>query len=95
MRSLAYCTLLAFPLITMAQVKLRSTSTYTSSIDGVIAQVVDGTSWKMIITLVNVDTGIGAYVIDFYADDGSPMVLPMTAGTASTIAGTLPVNAQS
>jgi hypothetical protein len=76
----------------MARVRPKSTSTYTSSIDGVIAQVVDGASWKTIITLVNVDTGTGAYVINFYADNGSPLTLSTTAGTGSTIAGTLPVN---
>jgi hypothetical protein len=73
-------------------VKPRSTSTFTSSIDGVIAQVADGGSWKTIVTLVNVDNSVGAYVIKFYADDGSSMTLPTTAGTMNTIAGTLPVN---
>jgi hypothetical protein len=72
-------------------VRPQSTSSYTSLIDGVIAQVADGASWKTIITLVNVDTGVGAYVIDFYSDNGSPMTLPTTAGTASSIAGALPV----
>jgi hypothetical protein len=86
------CTLLTIPDLTLAQVRLKSTSTFTSSIDGVIAQVADGASWKTIITLVNVDTGVGAYVIDFYADDGSPLVLATTAGNSSSIAGTLPVN---
>jgi hypothetical protein len=84
------CTLLAFPLFTIAQVRLKSTSTFTSSLDGVIAQVADGASWKTIITLVNADTGIGAYVIKFYADDGSPMTLATTAGTANAVAGSLP-----
>jgi hypothetical protein len=54
--------------------------------------VADGGSWKTIITLVNVDNSVGAYVIKFYADDGSPMTLPTTAGTTNTIAGTLPAN---
>jgi hypothetical protein len=54
--------------------------------------VVDGGTWKTILTLVNVDTTVGAYVIKFYADNGSPMTLPTTSGTANTIAGTLPVN---
>jgi hypothetical protein len=54
--------------------------------------VADGGSWKTIITLVNTDTSVGAYVIKFYTDDGSPMTLPTTAGTSNTIAGTLPVN---
>jgi len=93
MKASAICwTLLAIPLVTTAQVRPRSTSTYTTSIDGVVAQVVDGGSWKTIITLVNVDTSVGAYVIKFYADDGSPMTLPTTAGTSNTIAGTLLVN---
>jgi hypothetical protein len=61
------CTLLALPLVTIAQVRPKSTSTYTSSLDGVIAQVADGASWKTIITLVNADTDVGAYVINFYA----------------------------
>jgi hypothetical protein len=93
MKASAICwTLLAVPLATTAQVRPRSTSTFTTSIDGVIAQVVDRGSWKTIITLVNVDTSVGAYVIKFYADNGSPMTLPTTAGTTNTIAGTLPVN---
>jgi hypothetical protein len=39
-----------------------------------------------------VDTSVGAYVIKFYADNGTPLTLPTSAGTANTIAGTLPVN---
>jgi hypothetical protein len=85
-------TLLAIPVATLAQQKPRSTSTFTISIDGVISQLVDGGSWKTIITLVNVDTTAGAYVMKFYADNGSPMILPTTAGTSSVITGTLPVN---
>jgi len=85
-------TLLAFPLVTTAQVRPKSTSTYTSSLDGVIAQVADGASWKTIITLVNADTDVGAYVIKFYADDGSRMTLATTAGTANAVTGGLPPN---
>lgn len=86
------CVTLGIPLLTVAQQKPRSTSTYTSSIDGVVTHVVDGASWKTLITLVNVDTGVGAYVVEFHAEDGSPLVLQTTAGTSSTIAGTLPPN---
>jgi hypothetical protein len=75
-----------------AQLKPRSTSIFSSAIDGVVAQVADGASWKTTINLVNVDSTVGAYVIKFYADDGSPLTVPTTAGTSSTIVGTLPVN---
>jgi hypothetical protein len=86
------CTLFGLHLVGTAQ-KLtpKSTSSYSSSIDGVIAQVVDGSSWKTIITLVNLDTDITTYTILFYADDGSPMVLATTAGTGAVISGTLQV----
>ena len=83
--------LLALPVLVNAQTSRKSTSTYSSSIDGVVAQVVDGGSWKTIITLVNLDTSAATYTIRFYADNGSPMALETTAGTGSTIAGTLPV----
>lgn len=86
------CMVLVLPLVATAQQRPRSTSTFTISIDGVIAQVADGGSWKTIITLVNVDKTVGAYIIKFYADNGSPLALPTTAGNSSTIAGTLPVN---
>ena len=86
------CALLEFQLVGTAQkVTPKSTSTYSSSIDGVIAQVVDGSSWKTIITLVNLDTDIATYSIHFYTDDGFPMVLTTTAGTGAVISGTLQV----
>jgi hypothetical protein len=59
--------------------------------DGVIPQFVDGASWKTIVTLVNLDTTPTVYTLKFYADDGTSMVIQTTAGTGSTIAGTLPV----
>ena len=66
-----------------------ATSTYQSSIDGVIAQIVDGGTWKTSITLVNTDDSPGTYKITFYGDNGLPLVLQTTAGTGSEIQGTL------
>lgn len=85
-----FCIFLAAPLIGRAQSSRKSTSTFGTSIDGVIAQVVDGGSWKTIVTLVNLDTGVGNYTLRFYADDGSPMTLETSAGTGSVITGSLP-----
>ena len=91
-RLLVICLLTAIPGIGTAQER-AATSTYGSSIDGVIAQVVDGGAWKTIITLVNLDTTVGTYAVKFYGDNGLPLVLETTAGTGSTISGTLAVSA--
>ena len=79
------------PLLTHAQLHPNSTSYYDVSFDGVISQFVDGASWKTIVTLVNLDTTPSPYTLKFYADDGTSMAIQTTAGTGSTITGTLPV----
>jgi hypothetical protein len=63
--------------------------TLTSPTPGVIAQLVDGASWKTIITLVNTDSTSGTYTIYFYDDKGAPVTLETTAGTASQVSGQL------
>jgi len=74
-----------------AQAKRQSTSYFSSSIDGVIAQLVDGGSWKTIITLVNLDTTSANYTLRFYSDSGTPLSLDTSAGSGSVLTGTLPV----
>ena len=73
-----------------AQVKSDSTSYYDSSFQGVIAQFVDGGSWKSIITLINIDTVPGKYTLSFYGDNGKPMTIPTTDGTGTSLTGTIP-----
>jgi hypothetical protein len=71
----------------IAQVKPNSTSYFDSDFNGVIAQFVDGGSWKSIITLINIDTVPGSYTLRFYADNGSPMTIQTTDGTGTTLTG--------
>jgi hypothetical protein len=78
------------PLMAIAQPKPKSTSYFDSSFDGVIAQFVDGGSWKSIITLINIDTAPGTYKLSFYADNGSPMTIQTSDGTGTTLTGTIP-----
>ena len=73
-----------------AQVQPLSTGMFDSHYNGVIAQLVDGASWKTIVTLVNLDTTPATYTLKFFADNGTPMVVQTTAGTGSSISGTLP-----
>jgi len=86
---------IALALLTLATVfgQRPATSTFQTSIDGVIAQIVDGGTWKTFITLVNTDDSAGTYRILFYGDNGLPLVLQTTAGTGSEIQGTLGVGA--
>ena len=69
----------------------RSTSIFSIAIDGVVAQLVDGGSWKTIITLVNLDTTVTTYTINFYSDSGTPMSLQTTGGSGASITGTIPI----
>lgn len=64
--------------------------TLTSSTPGVIAQLVDGADWKTIITLVNSDSTSGTYTIYFCNDNGEPVNIETTAGTATQLNGQLP-----
>lgn len=56
---------------------------------GVIPHVVDGDGWKTIFTLANLESAPASFTLRFYADNGTPIVFPTTAGTSSTITGTL------
>ena len=78
------------PLAATAQVKPHVTSYFDSPFTGVIAQLVDGASWKSIVTVINRDMAPGNYTLRFYADNGSPMTIQTTDGTGNTLTGTIP-----
>ena len=59
---------------------------------GTLTQVVDGGGTNTIITLVNLNTAVAQYTLNFYGDNGSPMTLSTTAGTGSSLTGVLAAN---
>jgi hypothetical protein len=74
-----------------SRIHKTSTSSFESSINGVIAQFVDGGAWVTIVTLVNLDTAVCTYTIEFFGEDGNPLAFPTTDGTATTITGMIAV----
>ncbi len=61
---------------------------------GALSQVVDGGGTRTTITLVNLDGSAAPYTLYFYDDNGNPLTLSTTAGSAaSVLAGTLSANA--
>jgi hypothetical protein len=56
----------------------------------VFAQVVDGSSWKTTITLLNLGSNTATYGLNFYGDDGKPLSFDTSIGPASVFAGTIP-----
>ena len=59
---------------------------------GTFAQIVDQGGARTTFTLTNLDQTPAPYTINFYKDDGTPLTLVTTAGTASSLTGTIPVN---
>lgn len=74
-----------------SRVHTKSTSTFESSLDGVISQFVDGGAWQTLVTLVNVDSVPCPYTISFFGDNGAALSFPTSDGTGITISGILPV----
>jgi hypothetical protein len=76
-----------------AQIDLPEKNATVYCCGGVIAQIVDGGSWKTTITLVNFERGlIATYTLRFYNNAGQPMFLPTNVGVVSSISGVLPIN---
>jgi hypothetical protein len=58
-----------------------------------LTHIADGGQWTTTFTLVNLDTVPAPYTLDFYADDGSPLLLGIAGvGTVTSASGVLPVN---
>src|SRR5579863_6173505 len=56
----------------------------------IIPHVANGQGWKMTILLVNADTQTASFTLNFWADDGSPLVLPLLQdGTTASVSGTI------
>ena len=81
---------LLLPLVATSQLQPRVTGYGDAPGNGVIAQFVDGGSWKTIVTLINLDNRAGSYTLRFYADNGSPMTIQTTDGTGTTLTGRIP-----
>ena len=82
--------MLSIPFVAGAQLRPNATSYYDDSFNGVIAQFVDGGSWKSIVTLINLDTSEGSFTLHFYANDGSPLTIQTSAGTGTSVTGLIP-----
>jgi hypothetical protein len=64
----------------------------TSDVTQVISQVADGSGWKTLITLVNLDTVPAPFTLRFWRADGTALAMPLTTGAPSEVVeGTIPV----
>ena len=64
----------------------------TAEITRVISQVADGSGWKTLVTLVNLDTVPAPFTLRFFKADGSSLVMPLTGTSASDVVeGTIAV----
>ncbi len=59
---------------------------------GFFAQLVDGAGSRSTITLINLDTVSAPYTLSFFDDNGNPLSLSTTAGSGTSLSGTLPLN---
>jgi Viral BACON domain len=58
----------------------------------IVSQVVDGATARTTFLLVNTDTVPASFTINFWADDGTALTLPLSDGTsASSVTGVIPV----
>jgi sugar lactone lactonase YvrE len=56
----------------------------------IVSHLANGQGWKTTILLVNADTHTASFTLSFWADNGSPLVLPLGKdGTAASVAGTI------
>jgi hypothetical protein len=67
-------------------------SDWTQPGGGVFAQIMDQGGARTTFTLVNLDATPAPYMLNFYKDDGTPLTLITTAGTTSSVTGSIPVN---
>ena len=56
---------------------------------GAVAQVAAGGNYTTGILVINTSNTAGSFSIGFYGDQGKPIALPFTNGTASTLSGTI------
>jgi sugar lactone lactonase YvrE len=55
-----------------------------------ISHLANGLGWSTTILLVNADTHTASFTINFWADNGSPLVLPLLQdGTTASVSGTI------
>lgn len=57
---------------------------------GALAEIAAGGSYTTGIFVLNTGTAAASFSIQFYDNDGATLVLPFSAGSASTISGTVP-----
>ncbi len=56
----------------------------------IISHLANGLGWKTTILLVNADTHTASFTLNFWADNGSPLVLPLGQdGTTASVSGTI------
>ncbi|HEV2199580.1 MAG TPA: hypothetical protein VGR73_07155 [Bryobacteraceae bacterium] len=67
-------------------------SDWTEPGGGTLAQIMDQGGARTTFTLINLDAVAAPYTLNFYGDNGNPLTLSTTAGTAASLSGTLPVN---
>jgi sugar lactone lactonase YvrE len=56
----------------------------------IISHMANGQGWKTTILLINADTHTASFTVNFWADNGSPLVLPLLQdGTTASVSGTI------
>jgi len=56
----------------------------------IISHLANGQGWKTTILLVNADTHTASFTMNFWADNGSPLVMPLGQdGTTASVSGTM------
>jgi hypothetical protein len=58
-----------------------------------IAQIADGSNWKTLFQVINLDQNPVNFAIQFWDDNGNPLPLPFVNGSAGTFSGSLAVGA--
>jgi hypothetical protein len=56
-----------------------------------VAQIVEGSNWKMLFVVANLDQAPVTYIFRFWNDSGNPLSLPIVNGSPGTLTGTLAV----
>jgi M6 family metalloprotease-like protein len=70
-------------------VEQEGTSVAGLTLAGSMAQLASGGGWDTTLTLVNIGTGLGEAMVNFFGNDGSRLQLPFTFALASSITGPL------
>ena len=82
----------AFASVTLPTAITISSQTFDFTSALRVAQIVDGSNWKTLFAIMNLDQVPVNYVTRFWDDNGSSLALPIVNGSPGTLSGALAVN---